>query len=146
MLNIYDGVELYQNGTTSYLGALIGVSGNGVANVYGGKGVSANSGIIAMSSGSTINVYGGDWKAMSNNAGQGVLSAQNDKGAYADGGDSVINVSGGKFDGYISAWTHGRTEEVAELNISGGTFSVDPTSYCIQIASIILLYLFSLVM
>ena len=130
LLNIYDGVELYQNGTTSYLGALIGVSGNGVANVYGGKGVSANSGIIAMSSGGTINVYGGEWKAMSNNASQGVLSAQNDKGTYANGGDSVINISDGKFDGYISAWTHGRTEEVAELNISGGTFSVDPTSYC----------------
>ena len=35
--NIYEGVNIYQNGTTSYVGAIAGVSGNATMNVYGGK-------------------------------------------------------------------------------------------------------------
>lgn len=131
-VNVYEGAELYQNGTTSYFGGLIGVSGGGTANIYGGKGISANSGIIAMSSGGTINVLGGDWTALTTNTQQSVLSAQNDKGAYPSGVDSIINVSGGSFNGYISAWNFGRDNEVTEVNITGGTFSTDPSDYILE--------------
>ena len=91
--NIYDGAEIYQNGTDSYVGSLAGVSNNGVLNVYGGKGKSVQGGFIAMTSGGTIKIEGGEWIANTDgtnaNGNKSVLIAQSAKGA-----ESIINVSG----------------------------------------------------
>lgn len=134
-VNIYDGAEIYQNGTASYVGALAGVSGKGTLNVYGGYGKSAKCGFIAMTSGGTINVHGGEWIANKNgsigdDSNSNVLTAQNNKyeGGYA--GASIINVTGGIFHGGMDAWIlNDATVEKAELNISGGNFNANPGTY-----------------
>lgn len=120
--NIYDGAKLYQKGTTSYNGCIVGVSYGGVANIYDGEGNSTKTGLIVMTSGGTINVRGGEWTA------QTVLTAQNDKSSYPDGSDSIINVYGGIFTGAISDTTNG-TGSVSKTTISGGVYTVDPTNY-----------------
>lgn len=48
--NIYDGAKLYQKGTTSYNGCIVGVSYGGVANIYDGEGNSTKTGLIVMTS------------------------------------------------------------------------------------------------
>ncbi len=134
--NIYDGVELYQNGTTSYNGTLIGVSGDGVANVYGGYGVSKKNCMIAMTSGGTINAMGGKWiantdgtvPAKAGDSNLNVLVAQNDRNSYPDATPSIINVTGGTYMGGISATSYSATSE-AKTTISGGTFNADPTNF-----------------
>ena len=133
--NIYDGAEIYQKGASSYLGGLVGVCGNGVANVYGGKGVSARCGLIAMTSGGVINVAGGEWTAntdgtIGNNSNLYVLTAQNNKYESGYCGASIINVTGGTFRGGMDAWILNDVNvEKAELNISGGNFNADPKHY-----------------
>ena len=134
-VNIFDGAELYQNGTSSYNGCLVGVSGAGTVNVYGGYGKGVKGGFIAMTSGGTINVNGGEWIAntdgtVGDNSNLYVLTAQNNKyeGGYA--GPSIINVTGGTLRGGMDAWILNDVNiEKAELNISGGNFNADPTSY-----------------
>lgn len=129
--NIYDGVELYQNGTSSYVGSLIGVSYSGIVNVYGGKGVSKKSGLAVYTSGGTINAMGGEWTA--NNDGtvtdsnNSVLLVQNDKNTYPNAGNSVVNVTGGTYKGGYNCY--GNAVGDAQLVISGGTFNANPTSY-----------------
>ena len=120
--NIYDGAKLYQNGTTSYNGCIVGVSYGGVANIYDGEGNSANTGLIVMTSGGTINVRGGEWTAKT------VLTAQNDKNSYPNGSDSIINVYDGIFTGAIRDTTNG-DGSVSKTTISGGVYTVDPTKY-----------------
>ena len=124
--NIYDGVEIYMNGTTSYNGCLAGVGGNGTINVYGGYGKGVSGGFIAMTSGGTINVEGGEWIADSGNTGKdgnySVLIAQSGNGAK-----SVVNVTGGTFTGKYNCY--GDAVGDAQIVISGGNFTVDPTSY-----------------
>ena len=134
-VNIYDGAEIYQNGFTSYNGCLVGVSGNGTVNVYGGKGTSAKGGFIAMTSGGTINVAGGEWIAntdgtVGDNSNLYVLTAQNNKNEPGYAGASIINVTGGTFRGGMDAWIlNDPNVEKAELNIRGGNFNADPSAY-----------------
>ncbi len=128
-VNIYDGAEIYQNGTTSFWGCLVGVSNNGEVNVYGGKGTSAKGGFIAMTSGGTINVEGGEWIANTDgtyaNDNNAVLIAQSDKQYNAGAGNSIVNVSGGVFKGGYNCY--GNAVGDAQINISGGIFSVEPS-------------------
>ena len=125
-VNIYDGAEIYQNGTSSYVGCLVGVSGNGTVNVYGGYGKGAQGGFIAMTSGGTINVYGGQWIANTDgtyaNGNKSVLIAQSEKGAK-----SIVNVTGGTFKGGYNCY--GGAVGDAQINISGGNFNADPSGY-----------------
>ena len=134
-INIYDGAEIYMNGTSSYNGCLVGVGGNGVANVYGGYGKGVKGVFIAMTSGGTINVAGGEWIAntdgtVGDNSNVYVLTAQNNKYESGYAGASIINVTGGTFRGGMDAWVlNDVTVEKAELNISGGNFNANPTRY-----------------
>jgi len=125
-VNIYEGAEIYMNGTTSYNGCLVGVGGNGIINVYGGKGTGAKGGFIAMTSGGTINVEGGEWIANTDgtnaNDNNSVLVAQSENGAK-----SVINVTAGTFKGGYNCY--GTAQGDAQINISGGNFNADPSTY-----------------
>jgi len=133
-VNVYDGAKIYMEGTTSYNGCLIGVGYNGTVNVYGGYGEGTKGVMIAMTSGGTINVYGGTWIADTdgtNVAGNdSVLISQSDKNTYTDAGDSVVNVYGGTFTGSYNCY--GNATGDAQLNISGGAFSQDPTDYLVE--------------
>ena len=124
--NIYEGAKIYQNGTSSYVGSLAGVSNGGVLNVYGGEGTSAQGGFIAMTSGGTINISGGEWIANTDgtyaNSNKSVLIAQSEKGAK-----SVINVTGGTFKGGYNCY--GAAAGDAQINIKGGNFNANPASY-----------------
>ena len=137
-VNIYDGAEIYMNGTSSYNGCLVGVCSNGTVNVYGGYGKGAKGGFIAMTSGGTINVYGGEWIAntdgtVGNNSNVYVLTAQNNKYESGYAGASIINVYGGTFRGGMDAWIlNDVTVEKAELNIQGGNFNANPTHYLVD--------------
>ncbi len=132
--NVYDGVEIYQNGTSSSWGSLIGVSGGGTANIYGGYGVSKKGCFMAMTSGGTINLYGGEWIAnadgspapvdLGNNS---VLIAQSNKQYTTSIGNSIVNVYGGTFKGSYNCY--GDKVGDAQINIYGGNFNVDPTTY-----------------
>ena len=128
-VNIYDGAEIYQNGTTSYNGCLVGVSGNGTVNVYGGYGKGVSGGFIAMTSGGTINVYDGEWIANTDgtyaNSNKSVLVAQS-----ADGASSIVNVSGGVFKGGYNCY--GDAAGDAQINISGGIFSEEPVGFIVD--------------
>ena len=134
-VNIYDGAEIYMNGTASYNGCLAGVGGGGTINVYGGYGKGVKGGFIAMTSGGTINISGGEWIAntdgtVGNNSNLYVLTAQSNKSESGFAGPSIINVTGGTFRGGMDAWVlNNAPEEKAELNIKGGNFNVNPTSY-----------------
>ncbi len=134
-VNIYEGAEIYMNGTSSYNGCLVGVGGNGTVNVYGGYGEGVKGGFIAMTSGGTINVSGGKWIAntdgtVGNNSNLYVLTAQNNKYESGYAGASIINVTGGTFRGGMDAWILNDVKvEKAELNISGGNFNANPSSY-----------------
>ena len=137
-VNIYEGAEIYMNGTASYNGCLVGVGGNGVINVYGGYGKGVKGGFIAMTSGGTINVAGGEWIAntdgtVGNNSNLYVLTAQSNKYEAGFTGPSVINVTGGTLRGGMDAWVlNNLPEEKAELNISGGNYNVNPTHYLVD--------------
>ena len=134
-VNIYDGAEIYMNGTSSYNGCLVGVGGNGTVNVYGGYGKGVKGGFIAMTSGGTINVAGGEWIAntngsIGNNSNLYVLTAQSNKYESGFAGPSIINVTGGTLRGGMDAWVLNNLEgEKAELNISGGNFNANPTNF-----------------
>ena len=134
-VNIYDGAEIYMNGTSSYNGCLVGACGGGVVNVYGGYGKGVKGGFIAMTSGGTINVSGGEWIAntdgtVGNNSNLYVLTAQNNKNENGYVGASIINVTGGTFRGGMDAWVLNDAKvEKAELNIAGGNFNANPTTY-----------------
>ena len=134
-VNIYDGAEIYMNGTGSYNGCLVGACGGGVVNVYGGYGKGVKGGFIAMTSGGTINISGGEWIAntdgsVGDNSNLYVLTAQNNKYESGYVGASVINVTGGIFRGGMDAWVlNDATVEKAELNITGGNFNVNPANY-----------------
>lgn len=131
--NIYEGVNIYQNGTTSYVGAIAGVSGNATMNVYGGKGVSAKCGLIVMSSGGTINVEGGEWTANTDGTPKddnfGVLVSQFDNATYPTAVSSVINVADGTFRGGYNCY--GNVADKAFIHISGGNFNADPANYVV---------------
>ena len=138
-VNIYDGAEIYMNGNTSYKGCLVGACANGTVNVYGGYGEGVKGGFIAMTSGGTINVAGGEWIAntdgtVGDNSNLYVLTAQNNKNESGYAGASIINVTGGTFRGGMDAWilNNDANVEKAELNISGGNFNADPTSYVVS--------------
>ena len=137
-VNIYDGAEIYMNGSTSYNGCLVGACANGTVNVYGGYGEGVKGGFIAMTSGGTINVAGGEWIAntdgtVGDNSNLYVLTAQNNKNESGYAGASIINVTGGTFRGGMDAWIlNDDNVEKAELNISGGNFNADPTSYVVS--------------
>lgn len=132
--NIYDGVEIYQNGTSSYVGAVAGVNYNATMNVYGGKGVSAKCGLIVMTSGGTINVEGGEWTANGNgtpnNDNSGVLVSQFDNATYPTAVSSVINVKGGTFRGGYNCY--GNVADKAFIHIYGGNFNADPAGYVVD--------------
>lgn len=131
--NIYDGAEIYQNGTTNYTGAVAGVSYGATMNVYGGKGVSAKCGLIVMTSGGTINVEGGEWTANSDGTPKdgnfGVLVSQFDNAAYPTAVPSVLNVKGGTFRGGYNCY--GNVADKAFIYIYGGNFNADPAGYVV---------------
>ena len=137
-VNIYDGVEIYMNGTSSYNGCLAGVGGNGVINVYGGYGKGVKGGFIAMTSGGTINVAGGEWIAntdgtIGDTSNLYVLTAQSNKYESGFAGPSIINVTGGTLRGGMDAWVLNNLEgEKAELHIGGGNFNVNPTRFLVE--------------
>lgn len=132
--NIYDGAEFYQNGTSSYVGSLIGASSGATINVYGGKGVSKKCGLAVYTSGGTINAMGGEWTGNSdgtvptpqgdNNCNVLLVQNHDTNGTSA----SIMNVSGGTYKGGFSATGYTTTSQ-AELNISGGNFNADPSAY-----------------
>ena len=136
-VNIYDGAEIYMDGTVSYNGCLAGVGSGGTINVYGGYGKGVKGGFIAMTSGGTINIKGGEWIAntdgtIGDNSNLYVLTAQSNKYESGFVGPAIINVEGGTFRGGMDAWVLNNIEgEKAELNISGGNFNADPTNYLV---------------
>ena len=136
-VNIYDGAEIYMNGTSSYNGCLVGVGSGGVVNVYGGYGKGAKGGFIAMTSGGTINISGGEWIAntdgsVGDNSNYYVLTAQNNKNESGWTGASIINVAGGTFRGGMDAWVlNNVVGEKVELNISGGNFNANPARFVV---------------
>ena len=133
--NIYEGAKIYQNGTSSYVGSLAGVSNGGVLNVYGGEGTSAKGGFIAMTSGGTINVYGGNWIANNDgtfaNDNKAVLVSQNNRYESSWACKSILNVTGGTFKGGYNCYGMGPGVEPddAQINIKGGNFNANPASY-----------------
>ena len=133
-VNIYDGAEIYMNGTSSYNGCLVGVGGNGTVNVYGGYGKGVSGGLIAMTSGGTINVSGGEWIANTDgtyaNSNKSVLVAQSDKQYNAGAGNAVINVTGGTFKGGYNCY--GNAVGDAQINIKGGNFNSNPATYVVS--------------
>lgn len=134
VVNIYDGAEIYMNGTSSYNGCLVGVGGNGTVNVYGGYGKGVSGGLIAMTSGGTINAMGGEWIANTDgtfaNSNKSVLIAQSDKQYNAGAGNAVVNVTGGTYKGGYNCY--GNAVGDAQINISGGNFNADPTTYLVN--------------
>ena len=137
VVNIYDNVNIYQNGTSSYVGAIVGASYNATMNIYGGYGKSAKCGIIVMSTGATINVSGGEWianndgtVATENNA---VLVSQNNRYETGWACKSILNVTGGTFKGGYNCYGMGPGVEPddAQINIKGGNFNADPASYVV---------------
>ena len=133
VVNIYDGAEIYMNGTTSYNGGLVGVGGNGTVNVYGGYGKGVSGGLIAMTSGGTINAMGGEWIANTDgtfaNSNKSVLVAQSDKQYNAGAGNAVVNVTGGTYKGGYNCY--GNAVGDAQINIKGGNFNADPANYVV---------------
>ena len=137
VVNIYDNVNIYQNGTGSYVGGIVGASYNATMNIYGGYGKSAKCGIIVMSTGATINVSGGEWIA--NNDGtvttdnNAVLVSQNNRYETGWACKSILNVTGGTFKGGYNCYGMGPGVEPddAQINIKGGNFNADPASYVV---------------
>ena len=135
VVNIYDNAKIYQNGTDSYVGAIVGASYNATMNIYGGYGKSAKCGIIVMSTGATINVSGGEWIA--NNDGtvatdnKAVLVSQNNRYETGWACKSILNVTGGTFKGGYNCYGMGPGVEPddAQINIKGGNFNANPASY-----------------
>jgi hypothetical protein len=133
-VNIYNGAEIYMNGTSSYNGCLAGACGGGTINVYGGYGKGVKGGFIAMTSGGTINVSGGEWIAntdgtIGNNSNVYVLTAQSNIQESGFVGGAYINVTGGTFRGGMDAWVlNNHKDEEAKLSISGGNFNANPTT------------------
>ena len=137
VVNIYDDVEIYQNGTDSYVGAIVGASYNATMNIYGGYGKSAKCGIIVMSTGATINVSGGEWIANNDgtvaNGNNGVLVSQNNRYETGWACKSILNVTGGTFKGGYDCWGSGPGVEPddAQININGGNFNSNPANYVV---------------
>ena len=137
VVNIYDGAEIYQNGTGSYVGGIVGASYNATMNIYGGYGKSAKCGIIVMSTGATINVSGGEWIANNDgtvaNDNNAVLVSQNNRYESGWACKSILNVTGGTFKGGYNCYGMGPGVEPddAQINIKGGNFNADPKSYVV---------------
>ena len=137
VVNVYDGAKIYQNGTSSYVGAIIGASYNATLNIYGGEGKSAKCGIIVMSTGATINVSGGEWTANGDGTvaagNNGVLVSQNNRYESGWACKSVLNVTGGTFKGGYDCWGMGPGQEPddAQINIKGGNFNANPETYVV---------------
>ncbi len=135
VVNVYEGAKIYQNGTTSYVGAIIGASYNATLNIYGGEGKSAKCGIIVMSTGATINVSGGEWTANGDgtvsNDNAGVLVSQNNRYESGWACKSILNVTGGTFKGGYNCYGMGPGVEAddAQINIKGGNFNANPSAY-----------------
>ncbi|MBR2428635.1 MAG: hypothetical protein IKB15_01470, partial [Alistipes sp.] len=137
VVNIYDNVNIYQNGTGSNVGGILGASYNATMNIYGGYGKSAKCGIIVMSTGATINVSGGEWIA--NNDGtfatgnNAVLVSQNNRYESGWACKSILNVTGGTFKGGYDCWGSGPGVEPddAQINIKGGNFNSTPANYVV---------------
>lgn len=137
VVNIYDNAKIYQNGTGSYVGAIVGASYNATMNIYGGYGKSAKCGIIVMSTGATINVSGGEWIANNDgtvvNDNNAVLVSQNNRYETSWACKSILNVTGGTFKGGYNCYGMGPGVEPddAQINIKGGNFNADPASYVV---------------
>ena len=137
VVNVYDGAKIYQNGTSSYVGAIIGASYNATLNIYGGEGKSAKCGIIVMSTGATINVSGGEWTANGDGTvaagNNGVLVSQNNRYESGWACKSILNVTGGTFKGGYDCWGMGPGQEPddAQINIKGGNFNANPANYVV---------------
>ena len=137
VVNIYDNVNIYQNGTGSYVGGIVGASQNATMNIYGGYGKSAKCGIIVMSTGATINVSGGEWIANNDgtvaNDNNAVLVSQNNRYESSWACKSILNVTGGTFKGGYNCYGMGPGVEAddAQINIKGGNFNADPTQYVV---------------
>ena len=137
VVNVYDGAKIYQNGTSSYVGAIIGASYNATLNIYGGEGKSAKCGIIVMSTGATINVSGGEWTANGDgtvsNDNAGVLVSQNNRYESGWACKSILNVTGGTFKGGYNCYGMGPGVEPddAQINIKGGNFNANPETYVV---------------
>lgn len=137
VVNVYDGAKIYQNGTSNYVGAIIGASYNATLNIYGGEGQSAKCGIIVMSTGATINVSGGEWTANGDgtvsNDNAGVLVSQNNRYESGWACKSILNVTGGTFKGGYNCYGMGPGVEAddAQINIKGGNFNADPANYVV---------------
>lgn len=137
VVNVYEGAEIYQNGTSSYVGAIAGASQNATLNIYGGYGKSARCGIIVMSTGATINVSGGEWIANGDGTVAGgnlaVLVSQNNRYETSWARKSILNVTGGTFKGGYDCWGSGPGQEAddAQINIKGGNFNANPANYVV---------------
>ena len=137
VVNIYDNVNIYQNGTGSYVGGIVGASYNATMNIYGGYGKSAKCGIIVMSTGATINVSGGEWIANNDgtvaNDNNAVLVSQNNRYETGWACKSILNVTGGTFKGGYNCYGMGPGVEPddAQINIKGGNFNANPANYVV---------------
>ena len=111
-----------QTGAYDHNSSIFGSSdGTGVINVYGGTFTSENYGIYVFSSGGTVNFYGGDLTVTGDKP---AVKGDIDKGSYPSA-TGLINIAGGSITGNIS-----NIAKQIDVNISGGTFSVQPeTNY-----------------
>jgi hypothetical protein len=121
-VNINDGAKVVQtdSGTTGGNQVYTAVSGNGTINVYdGAEIVSDKYGIHNMTSGNTvINIYGGSITAP-----VAVHAATNG----GNGESAIVNIIGGTLNGALETYTG-----AADIAITGGSFSVDPTDYLVD--------------
>ena len=95
---------------------------NGVANIESGN-YSGYYGVYVFSSGGTINVA----KGVTITGSAYSVVSEKDQNSFADFDDAVVNIAGGKVTG---AYRIGSTH--SSLNISGGTYTVDPTAYVVS--------------
>lgn len=121
-VNINDGAKVVQTDSKTTEGNLVytAVSGNGTINVYdGAEIVSDKYGIHNMTSGNTVvNIYGGSITAP-----VAVRAATNG----GNGESAIVNIFGGTLAGALETYT-----DAADIAITGGSFSVDPTDYVVD--------------
>ena len=107
-----------------YIASGLAASEGGVIDIYNATFTTeGNYAVYIYNSGATINVHGGEFIGK-------IDALHADTPSQKDSvSNSVINVFGGNFNGTIYEGTGEGNGYTAEVNISGGTFTVDPSKY-----------------
>nr|WP_325298585.1 S-layer homology domain-containing protein [uncultured Dysosmobacter sp.] len=106
-----------EEGDPAHVRSAVAVSNGGTVTVKSGTYTSSAFGAYVFNSGGTIHIEGGEFNAPT------ALKAD---ASTSPAAPSKIDVSNGNFTGELSVASG------ADLSISGGTFSSDPTNYCIE--------------